>query len=67
MNLASLRAELETDRAWRDEEIANFYNRGAAIESEVEQQKYRRVLVLLLYLGGHPKPASRGHLKTGQL
>jgi hypothetical protein len=21
----------------------------------------------LLFLGGHPKPASQGHLKTGQL
>lgn len=49
MNLAALRAELEADRAWREEEIRAFQNRGATIEDEEELKRYRRALVLLLY------------------
>jgi transposase-like protein len=30
-------------------------------------EKCERVMAKLIVLGGHPKPASRGHLKTGQL
>jgi MAE_28990/MAE_18760-like HEPN len=49
MNLAELRAELEADRAWREEEIRSFQNRGASIDDEKERKRYRRALVLLLY------------------
>jgi MAE_28990/MAE_18760-like HEPN len=49
MNLAELRAELEADRAWREEEIRSFQNRGASIIDAEGQKRYRRALVLLLY------------------
>lgn len=49
MNLAELRAELEADRAWREEELRTFQNRGSAINDEAELKRYRRALVLLLY------------------
>jgi hypothetical protein len=49
MNLATLRAELESDQAWREEEIRSFQNRGSTIEDEEELNRYRRALVLLLY------------------
>ena len=49
MNLAELRAELEEDRAWREEELRALQNRGATIDDEVELNRYRRALVLLLY------------------
>jgi hypothetical protein len=49
MNLAELRAELEADRAWREEEIRAFQNRGAMIDDEGELDRFRRALVLLLY------------------
>lgn len=49
MNLASLRAEIEADRAWREEEIRELQNRGSAIKEEEESKRYRRALVLLLY------------------
>jgi len=49
MNLAELRAELEADRAWREEELRTFQNRGSAISDEAELKRYRRALVLLLY------------------
>jgi hypothetical protein len=49
MNPASMRAELEADRAWREEEIRTFQNRGSTITDQEELNRYRRVLVLLLY------------------
>jgi len=49
MNLAELRAELEEDRAWREQEIRDFQNRGSGIADEEERKRYRRVLILLLY------------------
>jgi hypothetical protein len=49
MNLATLRAELEADRAWREQEIRAFQNQGSSIVDEEEQNRYRRALVLLLY------------------
>jgi hypothetical protein len=49
VNLAALRAELEADRAWREEEIRAFQNRGSEIEDKEELKRYRRALVLLLY------------------
>jgi hypothetical protein len=49
MNLADLRAELEADRAWRDEEIRAFQNQGSTIADKKEMDRYRRALILLLY------------------
>ena len=49
MNLAELRAELEADRAWREDELRAFQNRGIDITSDIELNRYRRALVLLLY------------------
>jgi hypothetical protein len=49
MSLADLRAQLEADRAWREDEIRAFQNRGATISDEEELKRYRRVLILLLY------------------
>src|SRR6266849_5075140 len=49
MNVAELRAELESDRAWREEELLAFQNRGALIEDDSERDRYRRALVVLLY------------------
>ena len=49
MNLAQLYAELEADREWREEEIRTFQNRGAKLDNQDEQDRYRRALVLLLY------------------
>lgn len=49
MNLADLRAQLEADQAWREDEIRAFHNRGAVIQNEEELKRYRRALVLLLY------------------
>jgi hypothetical protein len=49
MNLAELRAELEGDMAWREEEIRTFQNRGSTIKTEDERKRYRRALILLLY------------------
>ena len=49
MNLTALRAELEADRAWREQEIRTFQNRGSTIGDEEELKRYRRALVLLLY------------------
>lgn len=49
MNLAELRAELELDRAWREDEIRAFQNWGAALTDDEELKRYRRALVLLLY------------------
>jgi MAE_28990/MAE_18760-like HEPN len=49
MNWDQLYAELESDREWREEEIRTFQNRGAKLESQSDQERYRRALVLLLY------------------
>ncbi|HXL21340.1 MAG TPA: MAE_28990/MAE_18760 family HEPN-like nuclease [Candidatus Dormibacteraeota bacterium] len=49
MNFAQLYAELEADRAWREEEVRTFQNRGAKLDNENDRRRYRRALVLLLY------------------
>ena len=36
------------------------------LESD-EKQAFLLEICQCFHLGGHPKPASRGHLKTGQL
>lgn len=49
MNLAQIRAELEADRAWREEEIRTLQNRVALVSDDEDLKRYRRVLVLVLY------------------
>src|ERR1017187_9532491 len=49
MSIADVRAELEADRAWREDEIRFFQNQGADLDDTSEQEQYRRALVLLLY------------------
>jgi hypothetical protein len=49
MSIADLRAQLEADRAWREEELRAVQNRGIDITADEERNRYRRVLVLLLY------------------
>lgn len=49
MNIAQLWAELENDQAWRQREIRFFQNQSAKLESEKEQNQFRRPLILLLY------------------
>lgn len=49
MNLAAIRAELESDQAWRQEEIRHLQNVATAIPSVEEQERFRRPLVLMLY------------------
>lgn len=49
MNLATIRAQLEQELAWRTEEINFFHNACASIKDEAEREKFRRAIVLLLY------------------
>ena len=49
MNVAQLRAELEADQSWRQEEIRFFQNQTARLDTEEQQNPFRRVLILLLY------------------
>ncbi|MGA2880937.1 MAG: MAE_28990/MAE_18760 family HEPN-like nuclease [Bryobacteraceae bacterium] len=49
MNLPDLSAQLESELAWRQEEIRFFQNRGTMLLKADEQDQYRRALVLILY------------------
>lgn len=49
MTADELRAALETELAWRQEELAFFKNQLANIPSENDQRRYRKSLVLILY------------------
>ena len=49
MNLVDLRAQLEAELAWRQDEIRFFQNRGSQLPDEESHEQYRRALVLLLY------------------
>lgn len=49
MDVAGVRAELENDQAWREEEIRRLQNVVAGLRSQDEQEKFRRPLVLILY------------------
>jgi hypothetical protein len=49
MNLAAIRAELENEQTWRQNEIRFLRNQLAHIPSDLEQMKYRRALVVMLY------------------
>ncbi|MBM3766797.1 MAG: hypothetical protein FJW32_15520 [Acidobacteria bacterium] len=48
MNLPDLNAQLESELAWRQDEIRFFQNRGTTLTEE-EQDQYRRAVVLVLY------------------
>ncbi len=49
MNIASLRAELEAERLWRDDEVRALQNLGEGLKAPEEKDQYRRSLVLMLY------------------
>jgi MAE_28990/MAE_18760-like HEPN len=49
MNIADLRAELEAERAWRDDEMRKLQNLGESLLAAQEKEQYRRALVLMLY------------------
>lgn len=48
IDAAQLRAEIEADRTWREEELRFFENQGSLLK-ESEQEQYRRALVIILY------------------
>lgn len=49
MKIADLRAELEAERAWREDEIRKLQNLGEAVLDTQEKDQYRRAIVLMLY------------------
>lgn len=49
MNIADLRAELEADRAWREDEVRKLQNLGESLSRAEEKDQYRRALVVMLY------------------
>lgn len=49
MDLASIRAELEDDRTWRQDEIRFLRNQLASMEKEDDKAKYRRAIIPMLY------------------
>src|SRR5574337_1061994 len=49
MNIPELWAEIEAEQEWRQSEIRFFQNQILNITSEKEQDKFRRVLILMLY------------------
>jgi len=49
MNLPDLSAQLESELAWRQEEVRFFQNRGTMLLKAEEQDQYRRAVVLVLY------------------
>ena len=53
MTADEFRAALEAELAWRQEELAFFKNQLNEI-SEEEKNKYRKSLVLILYVHGKP-------------
>jgi len=49
MKVEEFRVQLEEDRTWRQDEIRFLQNLAARIDSEEEQDRFRRAIVLLLY------------------
>jgi hypothetical protein len=49
VDLAELRAELETEREWREAEMRLFRNQVAALEEEAARRIARKALVVMLY------------------
>lgn len=65
MTANDLRAELEAERAWRQEDLAFFKNQLNNISSETEKERYRKSLVLILYshMEGYIKIALQTYIK----
>lgn len=65
MTADDFRAELENELKWRQEEIAFFKNQLNAITEERDRDKYRKILVLLLYshMEGYIKIALQTYIK----
>src|SRR5437016_5156526 len=49
MNQLEIRAELEDERTWRRDEIRFLMNRLADLDTDTDQDRYRRAVLLLLY------------------
>ncbi len=49
MNAADIRAELEADRLWRDEELMFLKRHLTELTDDASRERYRRVLVVMLY------------------
>jgi hypothetical protein len=49
INLADLRAEIETEREWREREMRLFRNQVAALAKEDHRRVARKALVVMLY------------------
>jgi hypothetical protein len=49
MNITELWVEIEEDFSWRQDELRFFQNQLGSLDSEGEQERFRRPLVLLLY------------------
>lgn len=65
LNANELRAELEAELAWRQEDLAFFKNQLNNISDESEKDKYRKSLVLILYshMEGYIKIALQTYIK----
>lgn len=65
MTANDLRAELEAELAWRQEDLAFFKNQLNNISDELEKDKYRKSLVLILYshMEGYIKIALQTYIK----
>ena len=48
MNIADIWAEIESEQAWRQDEIRFFQNQSTFVAND-KQDQFRRVLILLLY------------------
>ena len=46
MNLLGIRAELEEERTWRREEVRFLMNRLPDLDSDEDQNRYRRAVLL---------------------
>lgn len=65
MTTDDLRAELEKELAWRQEDLAFFKNQLNNISDEIKQDKYRKSLILILYshMEGYIKIALQTYIK----
>ncbi|MFR5135491.1 MAG: MAE_28990/MAE_18760 family HEPN-like nuclease [Acutalibacter sp.] len=65
MTANELRAELEAELAWRQEDLAFFKNQLNNISNDLEKDKYRKSLVLILYshMEGYIKIALQTYIK----
>ncbi|MGH8071150.1 MAG: MAE_28990/MAE_18760 family HEPN-like nuclease [Candidatus Entotheonellia bacterium] len=66
MNLPTIRAELEDEQTWRQNEIRFLRNQLANVSDPSEKMQFRRALVLMLYAHyeGYCKFALLQYLKT---